>query len=107
MTNLPLPEPDVRVPFYKETRTLYQGDYYRADKVLPLLKQWAVLYAAAKEGHEQAHAEAVKSAADNKSLREALWKIARTEYHMETPPIESLDEQMRRIARAALKETDK
>jgi len=58
-TNLvPLPEPDICVPFLSEVRKVYQGDYYRADKVLPLLKQWAVLYSVAKAGHERAFAEA-------------------------------------------------
>ena len=72
MSDVPLPEPDISVPFLSEIRKVYQGDYYRADKVLPLLKQWGVLYSAAKAGHEQAHAEAVKSAVENARLREAL-----------------------------------
>lgn len=38
----------------------------------------------------------------NQMLLKALEKISRTEYHIETPPIESLEEQMRRIARAAI-----
>ena len=33
---------------------------------------------------------------------EALKKISRTQYHIETPPIESLEEQMRRIADKAI-----
>ena len=72
----PLPEPDISVPFLSEVRKVPQGDYYRADKVLPLLKQWPVLYEAAKAGHEQAFAEAQNaaavSAADNKALRERI-----------------------------------
>ena len=63
MSNVPLPEPDISVPFLSEVRKVPQGDYYRADKVLPLLKQWAVLYEAAKAGHEQAFAEAQNAAA--------------------------------------------
>lgn len=62
-TRLPLPEPDISVPFLSEVRKVPQGDYYRADKVLPLLKQWPVLYEAAKAGHEQAFAEAQNAAA--------------------------------------------
>jgi hypothetical protein len=71
-----MPEPDISVPFLSEIRKVYQGDYYRADKVLPLLKQWGVLYSVAKAGHEQAYKEAVKSAAENARLREALQFIA-------------------------------
>lgn len=45
----PLPElpkkPDISVPFLWEAIKVYQGDYYRADTVLPLLKQWAKLHA--------------------------------------------------------------
>lgn len=63
MSNVPLPEPDISVPFLSEVRKVPQGDYYRADKVLPLLKQWSVLYEAAKAGHEQAFAEAQNAAA--------------------------------------------
>ncbi len=33
---------------------------------------------------------------------EALEKISRTQYHIETPPIESLEERMRRIADQAI-----
>jgi hypothetical protein len=33
---------------------------------------------------------------------EALEKISRTQYHIETPPIESLEEKMRRIADKAI-----
>ena len=33
---------------------------------------------------------------------EALEKISRTQYHIETPPIESLEEKMRRIADQAI-----
>lgn len=76
MSNVPLPEPDISVPFLSEVRKVYQGDYYRADKVLPLLKQWAALYEVAKAGHEQAFAEAQNaaavSAADNAALRERV-----------------------------------
>lgn len=76
LSNVPLPEPDISVPFLSEVRKVPQGDYYRADKVLPLLKQWAVLYEAAKAGHEQAFAEAQNaaavSAADNAALRERV-----------------------------------
>lgn len=63
LSNVPLPEPDISVPFLSEVRKVPQGDYYRADKVLPLLKQWTVLYEAAKAGHEQAFAEAQNAAA--------------------------------------------
>lgn len=63
LSNVPLPEPDISVPFLSEVRKVPQGDYYRADKVLPLLKQWPVLYEAAKAGHEQAFAEAQNAAA--------------------------------------------
>ena len=41
----------------------------------------------------------------NEALRlalEALEKISRTQYHIETPPIESLEEKMRRIADKAI-----
>ena len=63
MSNVQLPKPDISVPFLSEVRKVPQGDYYRADKVLPLLKQWPVLYEAAKAGHEQAFAEAQNAAA--------------------------------------------
>ena len=63
LSNVPLPEPDISVPFLSEVRKVPQGDYYRADKVLPLLKQWPVLYEAVKAGHEQAFAEAQNAAA--------------------------------------------
>ena len=65
----PLPEPDISVPFLSEVRKVPQGDYYRADKVLPLLKQWPVLYEAAKAGHEQAFAEAQNAADEIERLR--------------------------------------
>jgi len=38
----------------------------------------------------------------NQAMLEALKKISRTEYHIETPPTESLEEKMRQIARAAV-----
>jgi hypothetical protein len=38
----------------------------------------------------------------NQELLDALIKISRTEYHIEMPPIESLEEQMRRMARVAI-----
>jgi hypothetical protein len=43
----------------------------------------------------------MKDEALDKAL-EALEKISRTQYHIETPPIESLEEQMRRIADKAI-----
>ena len=58
---------------------------------------------------DQMHAHAAKVCAEKDAeierLRDALLKIERTVYHIERPPIESLDEQMRRIASAALKES--
>ena len=59
----------ISVPFLSEVRKVPQGDYYRADKVLPLLKQWPVLYEAAKAGHEQAFAEAQNAADEIERLR--------------------------------------
>lgn len=47
-------------------------------------------------------AELAESRRINAELLEALNKIERTIYHVERPPIESLEEQMRRIARAAI-----
>ena len=67
-----LPEPDIHQPFLSEVRKVYQGDYYRADKVLPLLKNWAVLYAASKAGHEQAFTRAIELQDENKCLRSEL-----------------------------------
>jgi len=51
---------------------------------------------------EQAAAELRRLSAVNAELMGALRKITRTMYHIETPPIESLEEQMRNIARAAI-----
>jgi hypothetical protein len=38
----------------------------------------------------------------NQALLEALKKISLTQYHIETPPMESLEEKMRNIARKAI-----
>lgn len=51
---------------------------------------------------ERLQAENAALRAQRDELLAALKKISLTEYHIETPPSESLEEQMRRMARAAI-----
>ena len=46
MTEYQLPEPAIHAPFYKEYKTVYQGDYFTAD-------QMQQAYAAGREAMRQ------------------------------------------------------